>query len=283
MHATDTSSGATKLIMKHQPLIIAHRGYSDRAPENTLPAFKLALEAGADLVELDYRHSKDGVPVVIHDPKLDRSTNSFKLWKRKRLHVASKTAVELRQLDAGAWFGLPFAGAKIPLLREALELIHTRSMPLIEHKAGEPGVCIRLLRDLGLVNKVVVQSFDWEYLRRFHEEEPSQVLAALGPPGRLANGKRPLGVVRKLNSAWLKQLHKTGAKVAVWNQKVSKKAIRLAHEAGLKVWVYTVNEPRLARRLLTAGIDGIITNDPVLIQKELAQWRRRGRKTEHKP
>ena len=264
------NAAAVRVIESRRPLVIGHRGYSHLAPENTLAAFKLAIEAGADLVEMDYRHSKDGVPVVIHDPKLDRTTNAVRCWKRKRVRVASKTAAELRRLDAGRWFGPHYSGAKIPLLSEALDFVQTGSIALVEQKAGDARTCICLLREKGLINKIIIQSFNWEYLCRIHQHEPEQVLAALGPARILPSGKRPLGVVRKLNAAWLKQAAKTGARVIVWTQKLSKKAVHLAHERGLKVWVYTINKPKLARRLLAAGVDGIITNDPVLIRKEVA-------------
>jgi glycerophosphoryl diester phosphodiesterase len=270
MRVLETKAAVASLIHSNRPLIIAHRGYSQLAPENTLPAFRLATETGVDFVEMDYRHSKDGIPVVIHDPKLDRTTNAFKHWKRKRVSVVSKTAAELQQLDAGRWFAPGYAGAKIPLLSQALEFVCAGGAALVEHKAGEPRICIRLLREKGWLNQVVIQSFDWHFLRRFHEEEPSAMLAALGPARRLPNGKRPLGVVRKLNLAWLHQVSKTGARVVVWSQKVSKRAVHLAHERGLKVWVYTINEPRLARRLLAAGVDGIITNDPGMLRKVVA-------------
>ena len=120
-----------------------------------------------------------------------------------------------------------------------------------------------------MINKVILQSFNWDYLCRLHRDEPEQVLAALGPARILPSGKRPLGLVRKLNAAWLNQAAKTGARVVVWSQKLSKKAVRMAHERGLKVWVYTIDKPKLARRLLAAGVDGIITNDPALIRKEV--------------
>src|ERR1043166_9269326 len=186
-------AAALKLINTGRPLIIANRGYSDLAPENTLPAFKLALEAGVDLVEMDYRHTKDGVPVIIHDPKLVRTTNAVRHSRRKRIRVASKTAAEIQRLDAGRWFAPSHAGARIPLLSEALDLLQTGSMALLEHKAGDASTCIRLLREKGLINKIIIQSFNWEYLCRIHEKEPQQVLAALGPARLLPNGKRPFG------------------------------------------------------------------------------------------
>src|SRR5438552_4107494 len=133
MRPPENNAAAVRLLASGRPLIIAHRGYSQLAPENTLAAFKLAMEAGVDLVEMDYRHSKEGTPVVIHDPKLDRTTNAFKHWRRKRVRVASKTAAELQELDAGRWFGPHCPGAKIPLLSEALEFVQTGSVALVEH------------------------------------------------------------------------------------------------------------------------------------------------------
>src|SRR5574341_2564494 len=79
------TKSAERLITENRPLVIAHRGYSAVAPENTLPAFQLALAAGADLVELDYHHSKDGIPIVIHDHELDRTTDGDERWQSKKV------------------------------------------------------------------------------------------------------------------------------------------------------------------------------------------------------
>ncbi|HYG35562.1 MAG TPA: glycerophosphodiester phosphodiesterase family protein, partial [Clostridia bacterium] len=250
-----------------RPLVIAHRGFSEFAPENTLPAFALALIAGADLVELDYHHSLDGEPVVIHDRDLDRTTDAAKRWGGKQIRIGTKTASEIQSLDAGAWFDARYAGSRVPLLKEALTLIQKGAVPLIERKTGSAHTCIRLLRNLGLINRVVVQSFDWAYLQEFHEQEPEQVLAALGPPVTLPDGRRVPRVFQRLNARWLSALQRTGAKVAVWNKQVSIAAIELAHEQGVKVWVYTINQPETAQRLLELGVDGLITNNPALIWK----------------
>src|SRR5438132_958560 len=128
---------AQKLIASPRLLVIAHRGNSSVAPENTLPAFHSALDAKADLVELDYYHSADGVPVVIHDEILDRTTNAEEVLGKSKLLVGELPLVELRKLDTGSWFGDKFAGAKLPLLAEALDLIQTRSVTLIERKGGD--------------------------------------------------------------------------------------------------------------------------------------------------
>ena len=250
-----------RLIERKRPLLIGHRGYCSLAPENTLPSFKLALEAGADLVELDYQHSKDGVPMVIHDRVLDRTTDARKKWKRRRIKVSQKTAAEIQTLDAGSWFaGKFFFGAKVPTLIEALDFICGHGgVPLIEHKSGDAETLAKMLRERQIVNQVVIISFNWKFLWELHALEPTLILGALGPPARLSHGRRPLHPRRQLSSR-LKDIANTGATIAVWNRKASKRSIQIAHERGVKVWVYTVDAARVARQLLKRGVDAIITN-----------------------
>jgi glycerophosphoryl diester phosphodiesterase len=256
-------------LLESQPLVIGHRGYCAIAPENTLPSFRCALEAGADLVELDYQHSKDGVPVVIHDRILDRTTDARKKWKRRRVKVSRTTATELQTLDAGTWFDAKFAGTKVPLLSEALDFIcGNGGVALIEHKSGDSDTLAKLLRERNFFNRVVIISFNWKFLRDLHKLEPKLVLGALGPPVRLSNGRRPTHIRRGLGVR-LTDLKKTGARLAVWNRKVSKRAVQRARLRGLQVWVYTVNQGRLARQLIGRGVSGIITNDTALITNAL--------------
>ena len=267
---------ALKLLSSERPLVIGHRGYCKFAPENTLPSFQMAIEAGVDLVELDCRCSKDGVCMVIHDPELDRTTNARRLWKQKHIKVTARTALEMQILDAGSWFDHKFADARVPLLTEALDTIHPASIALIEQKAGNAADQVRLLRERHLINKVVVQSFDWKFLREFHQLAPEQVLGALGPPKVLASGRKPARIpFRRLNKAWLREAHKTGARIVVWNQQVSKGAVHIAHQQHLKVWVYTVNTQRRAKRLLNMKVDGLITDNPSLIWRTIALLDRR--------
>src|SRR3954469_21197998 len=201
MKAAETNLPALDLISLKRPLVIGHRGYCQFAPENTLPSFKLAVAAGADLVELDYYHTRDGQLIVMHDPDLDRTTDATNRWGGRKIKVESKTADEIQTLDAGSWFDPKYAGTKVPLLTEALEMIQKGNVTLIERKAGDPATCIKLLNERDLINQVIVQAFDWEYLRAFHQQKPEQVLGALGPPSALPGGKKPTGIPKELSAA----------------------------------------------------------------------------------
>ena len=150
------------------------------------------------------------------------------------------------------------------------------SIALIERKSGDAAGLVKLLRQKRFIDKVIVQSFDWHFLRALHGLAPELVLGALGPPKTLSNGRKPAALFRRLNRVWIHSMKQTGAKIVVWNQQVSQKAIRLAHEQDLKVWVYTVNTERRARRLLRIGIDGLITDNPSLVWKAMALASRKG-------
>ena len=268
-HAQDGSSPAEKLMARTVPLVIAHRGYCAVAPENTLPAFKLAKEAGADMVELDYYHTKDGQMIVIHDTTLDRTTDAVAKWGASKIPVKSKTLAELKPLDAGMWFDPKFAGTALPTLTESLDLIQDGGVTLIERKEGDAATCMKLLRARGEVNKVILQAFDWKYLADFHELEAKQVLGALGPPST-RDGKKLTKEEKVLTPQFIDEARKAGVRAIGWNNQVTKTAVDYAHSKGLKVWIYTVNEAGEANTLLDLGVDGIITNDAPLIRQTLA-------------
>jgi glycerophosphoryl diester phosphodiesterase len=260
---------ALRILEGKRPLIIGHRGFAQLAPENTLPSFKLALEARADLVELDCRQTRDGELIAFHDSHLGRTTNAVKCWGKRKIRPESKSAAELQSLDAGSWFGAKFVAAKIPLLNEAVDLIRGAGcVTLIERKTGDASTYARLLREQFLINHVVLIAFDWQFLCEFHELEPKQVIGALGPPTTLANGRKPGLKLRRLNARWLDLLATTGACLVVWNRQGSRASVMDAHKRGLKVLVYTVDDPDLANRLLRIGVDGVITNNPALIRKK---------------
>lgn len=260
------------------PVVIGHRGFSAFAPENTLPAFELAIAAGVDLVELDFRQSADGQLLVVHDADLDRTTDARLRWGGKHIKVDTRQAWEVRSLDAGSWFHTNFSAARVPLLAEALDFIEPKAVPLLERKSGDVETIVRLLETKRLVGRVIIQSFDWSFLRQVHERIPEQPLGALGPLAGLPGAKKAPGVFGQLTGRWLKAMRKIGASVVVWNKQLSRPAVRHAHDQGLKVWVYTINRPELAERLLEIGVDGIITNNPAIIWKTLARPPTHGRR-----
>jgi glycerophosphoryl diester phosphodiesterase len=245
---------ARQLVLSDRLLIIAHRGASADFPENTLPAFAAGVDAGADLVELDYRHAADGMPVVLHDETLDRTTDACALLGGEKLPVAARTLADLQRLDAGTWFAPRFAGTRLPTLAQALEVIQSGSVTLIERKAGDAKTCVELLRRLGLIERVVVQAFDWDYLRDCRRLAPELALVALG--------EKELTPARAAEAADL------GALGVGWNAKTLTPAeIALAHERGLRVWSWTVDDPARARELVAAGVNGLITNRPAEIRR----------------
>lgn len=241
------------LIDSSQTKILAHRGDSRAAPENTLPAFESALKLGVDLVELDYHHTADGVPVVFHDEELDRCTDACHVWGGTKQLLARRTLAELQQLDAGGWFGQAFRGTHIATLDEALRLICPRAGCMIERKSGDAATCVSLLRRLNVVERCVVTAFDWPFLAECHRLAPELLLGALGAdpltPDRLAEARQ------------------TGARVIGWDDAfLTLEHVRLVHSRGLKAWVWTVDEPARAAELIAWGIDGLISNVPGEIQ-----------------
>jgi glycerophosphoryl diester phosphodiesterase len=241
---------ARKLILSGpRPLIIAHRGNSSEAPENTLPAFQSAVKLKTDFVELDYHTTADGVPVVIHDKTLDRTTNAVQLWGYGKLPIDKYKYDEIKALDAGSWRDPKFSAARLPTLEQALDVIQAGSMTMIEHKTGPAKDCVALLHKKKVAGQVIVQSFDWQFITECHKLDDNIVLGALGD--------------KELTAAKLDQIAKTGATVVGWNQKhVTAREIEMIHARGYKAWVYTVDDEARAKELIAAGIDGIISNRP---------------------
>jgi len=166
-------------IAAERPLVVAHRGSSEAYPENTLAAFRAARSEGADVIEFDVHQTRDGHFVVLHDKTLDRTTDAAKRLGRKEVRVDSLTLTEVQQLDAGSWRGPQFAGERVPTLAETLEAIFP-AVPMLEHKAGDAVALAKELRRLQTLDRLVVQSFDWEWLAAFRKAAPQCALGALG-------------------------------------------------------------------------------------------------------
>ncbi|MEX2381849.1 MAG: glycerophosphodiester phosphodiesterase family protein [Opitutales bacterium] len=266
--ARQISERLQEVLQMDRPLVISHRGYKMAAPENTIPAFELGILAQADLIELDYFHSSDGVPVVFHDRTLDRTTDVRDLWG-ENISVTSRSMADLRKLDAGSWFSPTFAGVAIPTLEEALDAIQADSITLIERKHGDAATLIQLLQEKEMTGEVVVQAFDWNFLADCRALAPDLPLGALGPPST-RDGQRLTSEERFLNSGFLDEIEESGAEVVGWNRQVTAKSIKEAHDRGMKVWVYTINDLETAMQLLEIGVDGIISDNPPMVWKAIA-------------
>lgn len=239
---------ARELIAKPRPLVIAHRGDSKAGPENTLPAFAGAVRVGADMVEFDYLHSADGVPMVFHDTELDRTTNAGELWGQG-VRLATKTLAELRQLDAGSWFDRKYSGTPIPTLGEAINVISAGSVAVIERKTGDAATCIEVLESKQCVERVVLQAFDWDFLAECHRRCPALAIVALGQ--------------KDLAPTQLDRIEAIGALGVGWeNESTNEALIKAVHQRGLKLWVWTADAPDRIRQLASWGANGIITNIP---------------------
>jgi len=229
--------------------IIGHRGAAGLAPENTLNSLREAVRLGAGWLEFDVRFTKDDVPVVIHDSTLKRTTNG-------KGAVRDRALTEVRRLDAGSWFHPRFASEKVPTLDEVLKLgarvrlnieIKGRSAPA-EVAAGAVWGRVKAA---GLEDRTLVTSFDVKILKALRALDGA---APLGFPWE--SGLRD-PVRRALTLGCRMMLLEVGA--------LSEKRVRRCREAGVDVWVYTVNEPDEMRRVMDLGVDGLITDRPDLL------------------
>jgi len=139
-------------------IVVAHRGASKFAPENTLPAFERAIELGADLIEMDVRQTRDGELILMHDETVDRTTDGSGA-------VEQLTLAQIRALDAGSWFGDAFRGVRVPTLRQALAAIRGQARPDIDFKAGDPEKLVQVLDEGGALDNTTLYSGDWELLQ----------------------------------------------------------------------------------------------------------------------
>lgn len=243
------------------PLVIGHRGASAYAPENTLAAFRLALEQGAHGIELDAKLSADGHIVVIHDQTVDRTTGGAG-------KVREKTLAELRALDAGSWYHPFFSGERIPMLEEVLEEVGSRCLVDIEITNYAtpfdplPLRVAEMVRRFNLQDHVILTSFFPSNLYRARRILPRVALGQLAWTGAL-------GVVaRGRVGRWF-----APRLLLPYHTDISAESVQREHARARRVIAWTVNETERAGRLLAWGVDGIITDDPIAM---LAVIRRGG-------
>jgi glycerophosphoryl diester phosphodiesterase len=242
--------------------IIAHRGASYDAPENTLPAVKLGWEQNADAVEVDVHLSKDGRIVVMHDYDTTRTAGD----PRK---ITDQTFDELRRLDAGIWKAQKWAGTKIPALEEVIATIPPGSKRLfVEVKCGEEIVpeLKRVVKRSGKEKQLVVIAFSYEVVQSVKKEMPYLPVYWLysfrEQDGRPALTHEEL-IVR------VKEAGVDGLDV-FYRGPLTKEFMNQLSAANLGLYVYTVNDPDDARRLAALGVTGITTDRPGYMREALS-------------
>jgi glycerophosphoryl diester phosphodiesterase len=244
------------------PQIIAHRGASHEAPENTLAAIALGLTQQADAIEIDVRLSRDGGIVLLHDDTLRRTTGLDA--EPGELELA-----DIRKLDAGSWKGPAFAGEKVPTLSEVLAAIPAGKDLLIELKSGAaivPALRRELEKGLLTLAQVVVIAFDFELLRAVRTALPQvRVLHLAGgqDSGRPLTQSELDALIAAARAAGFDGLNLGDD--WPWDAAMVKRI----HQAGLRCYVWTVNEPARARYLAGMGVDGITTDRPGFIRQQL--------------
>jgi len=242
------------------PWIIAHRGYSYKYPENTLAAFQAAVAAGVPMIELDVMLSRDRKLVVIHDAALERTTNGCGA-------VNNYTLEELKQLDAGSWFDVRFAGQRLPELSEVLDLVSGRTRVNIEikahayeHRHPQDAIekqVVALIKQKNMQDSILISSFEIDILVQIASMEDPPAIALIS---KTPAGKRIVDICSHL-------------KVYSWHPDhkiVTPRQVDMMHTAGLKVFPYNMDIFEDYVKMIDMKVDGVITDDPVAAD----QWSR---------
>jgi glycerophosphoryl diester phosphodiesterase len=249
-----------KLTTFKRPLIIAHRGYRAKYPENTLASFSAALDIGVKMIELDVMLTRDRKMVVIHDTTLERATDGHG-------QVNSYTLKELKELDAGSWFHPRFAGERLPALEEVLDHVKGRALINIEIKPNayethRPADAIEkqvveLVRRKNVLTSVLISSFEWKILENVASMEDAPAIALISKYP--AEGDNVKLCIRLKAFSW-----HPNCRELKYDQ------VKIMREEGISVFPYNVDSPGEYQRLIQMDVDGIITSDPPLLS-DLAQ------------
>ena len=239
-----------------RPILIGHRGYPAKFPENTLAAFEGAIQAGCDMIELDVTLTRDRRVVVIHDDTLDRTTTG-------KGPVRSHTLEEIKALDAGSWFNPRFATERVPQLSEVLELTAGRCMLNIEIKASAfeadyPADAIEhqvveLVKTSGAMDRVIISSFEKRILQRIAAMAAPPALAFISTHGADGSLLEMLLAIKAFS--W-----------HPWFRALNRDQVDALHAAGIKVFPWTINTRDEAERILALGVDGLICNEPLVMR-----------------
>jgi len=240
----------------NRPIIIAHRGASGEYPENTLAAYRAAVEIGADYFELDARLSRDGVPVVMHDATVDRTTDGHGA-------VADRTVEELKRLDAGSWKAARFAGERVPTLEEVFSAFpESRIVVELKSSPGAAGLeeaVLAVVERHGAADRVIFCSFQPASLARMLALGATSRMAPILHRGTPREDKRAFRALRRAEALHAEQ------------SLCTPRTMRWAQERGYRVNPWTVDDPAAMRRLLAMGTDGISTNRPDVLMDLLKE------------
>jgi len=244
-------------------IVIAHRGASAYYPENTMAAFRAAVEMEAEMIELDVLLSKDGVPVVSHDATLNAHTNGSG-------RVINHTLEELKKFDAGSWFDQRFSDQQIPTLEEVLAFASGKIAVNIEIKTGavtdqlKGGIeekSLELVREHNMEDHVLFSSFNYNALQHLKELEPEIPVALLYNRGWYN---------RLLPHQLLKQF-KADAFNCSYRQ-LTKRRLADLRTHDIPSFIYTVNRESKMRKLINAGVKGIFTNKPDVLKRVVSEY-----------
>lgn len=242
-------------VERRRPLVIAHRGAAGEAPENTIGAFRLALEQGCDAIELDIHLSADGELIVCHDYTIDRTTTGSG-------KIREMTVKELKQVDAGRKFHEKYAGERIPLLEEVFDLVPAEIMINVEIKHAYddqvPPRLVELMAKKNRLHNVVVSSFDHKCLYRVKQIAPEAKIGLL----YLSNFVSHRAVAETVGLP-VYSLHPH-------YKFIDRENIEDAVAHGLQVYPYTIDNEAEMRQAISDGVTGIITDYPGKLRRLLA-------------
>jgi len=243
---------------------IAHRGASGKghAPENTLSAFRKAIQIGVDAVECDVHCTKDGHIVIIHDKELKRTTNMDGI-------ITEMTLSDVKKADAGSWFEPRFAGETIPTLKELLELTKGRVITVVEIK--QENIADKVIKDIenaGSVGEAIIISFHASALKDAQEINPKI------PRALLIGGEEPVSELPSI----LNMIH-SAAEVEAGTLNLSKtiitpKLVKESRLRGIGVWAWTVDDESEIKKLLEIGVAGITSNYPERVHSAFLTYSR---------
>lgn len=253
VYSVFTGKANFRLALFQNPTVMAHRGLSADAPENTLYAFSDAISVGADFIELDVQQTRDGVLVVMHDSNLKRTTGMNK-------NIWDVDYADIQNLDAGSWFDPAYANARIPTLEETLQFVDKRAKLNIEIKPTKHGSdtleqdVAELITQYQYTDACYVTSFSYGSLKKVKEVNPE---IRTGYLMSVAYGQ-----FYSLKYADAFSLNKVF---------VTSQVVNAAHQQGKQIFAWTVNSMSEVRSLCNLHVDSIITDDPVMVQNVISR------------